>query len=67
MKLGDVNLDLAYLYAMFDTREVSAEDHVDGFGQKYESSAQLVTLSVSWAGMQDDRASSPAQTLEGAE
>lgn len=66
MRLGDVHVDAAYLYALFDTREVSSEDHVDGFGQKYESNAQLVTLSVSWAGMQDDRGTEPTPSAEGA-
>ncbi|MBD90969.1 MAG: hypothetical protein CL940_11570 [Deltaproteobacteria bacterium] len=66
MKLGDYQVDAAYLYAKFDTREVSSEDHVDGFGQKYESSAQLVTLSVTWAGMQGPSPKTAAETLEGA-
>jgi long-chain fatty acid transport protein len=67
MRLGDFHVDAAYLYALFDTREVSSEDHVDGFGQKYESDAQLVTLSVSWAGMQDARATEPTESLQGGE
>lgn len=67
VKLGDVHIDAAYLYALFDAREVSSEDHVDGFGQKYESSAQLVTLSVSWAGMPSKSASSALTASEGVE
>ncbi len=67
MRLGDFHVDAAYLYALFDTREVSSDDHVDDFGQKYELDAQLVTLSVSWAGMKDERATEPTESLQGAE
>ena len=67
MRLGDFHVDAAYLYALFDKREVSSDDHVDGFGQKYELDAQLVTLSVSWAGMKDERPTEPTESLQGAE
>ena len=61
MELGDWQLDVAYLMALFDAREVSSEDHIDGFGQKYESTAQLLTLSLRWSGLGDERQREGAQ------
>jgi long-subunit fatty acid transport protein len=48
--VGDLRVDTAYQFALFDEREVSSEDHVDGFGQKYANSAHLISLALTWEG-----------------
>jgi long-chain fatty acid transport protein len=53
--VADWHFDTAYLFTLFDKAEVSSEEHVDGFGQKYENTAHLISVAITWAGLGDER------------